>query len=554
MNRKINNYLFCIALALVLLACGICFIGAFHGPFYMKTNGSSSENVANLFSAILSGDGNACVNYTDSYKEIDFDASGETGAVADLCAALQNSYDFRLLPDSSGESPSLTEEDIIDFTFLDLNLLSDAIALTFDDYVYDTVVESDAAAVDPEGDYLPEIYEQAYARALSAALQRPESYYTKEQLQLNSVYETDTGSWNTILDKKCADMLLGGFTDGGMSDTLSVPEAVQKYVKNTISLLTGDPEQNQVVYTLPYSSSVGPKPDTEKYFRYPIDQADQVLNRIAYARSCGLLDNQQVIFNPEASFYPDDIRGYCDETILVICWKEYINGSVCNCMEVKIADGSQIKRKLTGDVYNSGILDYMSNMSAATNAVAAMSGDYYAYRFFGTTVYQGQLHRFDQYCELMMIDDQGKLLFYYPHGETAEELQEFLDQNHVQFGLAFGPVLIEDYTPHYYQYGYAYGLGQMTESYTRAALGEFDDLHYLFMTSGYAVNAVPPDDLDAFIDILLTKNLRNAYNLDGGQTAEIVIQNEPYNQIDYRAERQMSDMIFFATALPEKES
>ena len=41
-----------------------------------------------------------------------------------------------------------------------------------------------------------------------------------------------------------------------------------------------------------------------------------------------------------------------------------------------------------------------------------------------------------------------------------------------------------------------------------------------------------------------------AYTLDGGQTAEIVMMGGPVNYVDYNNERLVSDIIYFATALP----
>ena len=39
--------------------------------------------------------------------------------------------------------------------------------------------------------------------------------------------------------------------------------------------------------------------------------------------------------------------------------------------------------------------------------------------------------------------------------------------------------------------------------------------------------------------------------LDGGQTGEVVFRGEPYNHVDFGAERNVSDIIYFATAVPE---
>ena len=42
-----------------------------------------------------------------------------------------------------------------------------------------------------------------------------------------------------------------------------------------------------------------------------------------------------------------------------------------------------------------------------------------------------------------------------------------------------------------------------------------------------------------------------AYALDGGQTATIVSGNQLMNPVDYGGERETSDIIYFATAVPD---
>ena len=41
-----------------------------------------------------------------------------------------------------------------------------------------------------------------------------------------------------------------------------------------------------------------------------------------------------------------------------------------------------------------------------------------------------------------------------------------------------------------------------------------------------------------------------AYALDGGQTATVVMNNEVRNNVNYGSERPISDIIYFATAMP----
>jgi exopolysaccharide biosynthesis protein len=46
---------------------------------------------------------------------------------------------------------------------------------------------------------------------------------------------------------------------------------------------------------------------------------------------------------------------------------------------------------------------------------------------------------------------------------------------------------------------------------------------------------------------------KQAYALDGGQTAALVMNDRLVNRPDYGTQRKISDIIYFATAIPEKE-
>ena len=45
------------------------------------------------------------------------------------------------------------------------------------------------------------------------------------------------------------------------------------------------------------------------------------------------------------------------------------------------------------------------------------------------------------------------------------------------------------------------------------------------------------------------KGVDKAYALDGGQTGELVFNGQVYNRIDFDAERTVSDIIYFASAV-----
>ena len=98
-----------------------------------------------------------------------------------------------------------------------------------------------------------------------------------------------------------------------------------------------------------------------------------------------------------------------------------------------------------------------------------------------------------------------------------------------------------------------YPAGEWNTGYSRAGIGWFDDLHYFYMNVNHSAVSQARWTINEFGRQLYDMGLKQAYGLDGGQTGEIVFQGVPYNHIDFGKEREVSDIIYFATAIPETE-
>ena len=327
------------------------------------------------------------------------------------------------------------------------------------------------------------------------------------------------------------------------------------YMNNAASDALGELAYIKKQYTIDYSATSAPKPDESRFVTYSIDEADKVMDVIEQARTFGLLDGQDVIFNPSVEFYWDsDIRCYCDETILAICWKEKINDRVCSFVEVKLADGSQIRRKLVNDTFGSNEKAVASELSRSANAVIAMNADYYKYRDLGVCVYQGQLCRYETSCDVLFIDANGdfRMLRASELG-SREDVEQYITDNNIQFSMSFGPILVRDGELLQLTGSYAGGIGEMYEQYSRSGIGQYDKLHYLIATVNHSQDGTPRATVNQFAEIIYGKGVQNAYNFDGGQTSEVLINNERYNYVDWDNEREVSDILYFATAIPEQE-
>ena len=319
----------------------------------------------------------------------------------------------------------------------------------------------------------------------------------------------------------------------------------------------------QVFSPLPEDAVSGPVPNPACYGTVSMNNAVEVLEVIRQARASGLLAaDEPVAFDPYANFYRGlyarDIEYYLDDSILAILWKEEIDGKSCSFAEVRIADASQFRRKLADDTYGSDREYFASVMAAETNAVVAMNADYYRHRNFGILAWNRELWRFntDYYAEgyslyncvdTLFVTASGDFLYQRLGAEnTPESIRDYMRENDILFSVAFGPVLVEN--------GEAvpcgwYPVGEVGMGYSRAGIGQIAPLHYLYMSLNHGSHEARWN-VTQFAQHFAEKPVQTAYCLDGGQTGELVFRGEPYNYIDFGMERQVSDMLWFATAVP----
>lgn len=296
------------------------------------------------------------------------------------------------------------------------------------------------------------------------------------------------------------------------------------------------------VYWLRDEDTVAPEPDPAKFGEVTTAAALAPIIR----QAADLLDGQELIFQTDAEIREDStITYYLDDTILCITWQHMVGGAVYTCSEVKIAHPSQFRRFLSEGKFSSGKLYKATEMAASVNAVTASNGDYYAYRGYGNLVYNGDVKMAEnRYLDTCYVDGNGDLLlvdmgkFY-----RKEDVETFVEEHDVRFSLAFGPILLEDgkvVAKHHY------AVGQTEDFYSRAALCQQGPLHYLLVT----VNR-RGQDVTRFAKHLKELGIDKAYALDGGQTSTIVTGDKLMNPVDYGGERETSDIIYFATALPD---
>lgn len=342
-------------------------------------------------------------------------------------------------------------------------------------------------------------------------------------------------------------LMTGGASRGTAQNSdkdYALTDRYNMFVTNTLSDTLGGVLSIPKTYWLNDDDLVAPKPNPDCYGT----AKDPASLMWLLDEAATLLDGQETLFSAETPIYEGSaIQYYYDETILVITWKQLIDNAVYTISEVKIADPSQFRRFVADGVYGSSSKYVPTEMASSVNAVLATNGDFYSFRNMGTIVYDSKLMRAEGYSmDSCFIAGNGDLIFSHVGRLTTKEaMQQLIDDNGVRFSLAFGPVLVENSQLCWIKDPYPVGEGNYY--YPRMALCQRDTLHYLMVT----VSQEPPYEnahtLPIFAENLLDMGSKMAYNLDGGQSATIVMNNKTVN---YVWQRKVSDIIYFATAIP----
>lgn len=330
---------------------------------------------------------------------------------------------------------------------------------------------------------------------------------------------------------------------------LRVGDTFRMEVNNQLSDALANVTQMKKHYWIEKDAAVAPEPEQSCFG----EASDPEELRGVLDRAADVLEGQKLFFSTDRQIMEGStIHYYLDDTIFAVSWKEVVNNTAVTYSEVKIMDPSQFRRHFSGDGYCSGRLSLTSEMAEQVNAVMAFSGDFYNYRITGNVVANGKVCRMNNgITDVCYVDENGDLLLKRRQEfANAQEAQTYVDENKIAFSLAFGPILVENYEA---QELPVYMVGELTGNYAREALCQMDRLHYLVVVCNYEGTHTHMPTGKELVKICQETGCIRAYNLDGGQTSTVVMNNEVLNNVSYGNQRLISDIIYFGTAKPKEK-
>ncbi|MBR3165158.1 MAG: phosphodiester glycosidase family protein [Lachnospiraceae bacterium] len=293
------------------------------------------------------------------------------------------------------------------------------------------------------------------------------------------------------------------------------PDAVEEEV------VEDDPEAfGEAVYTLPLDFTVPPAPKAENYSE----------------------------------------NGYADETIRVTIEEREVDGVIWHLAFVKIASATQFRTATAGKLTSSKTAR-VSSMARNNHAVVAINGDNFVDKpdstLFEYRMTQKIRSKTNRLRDILIIDENGDFHFSKARPnlskdqakkEQAAELGKIADEHTIVNAYCFGPALVIDGVEQEIDPDYKYNPNGKEP---RAAIGQTGPLSYLLVIAeGRGESSVTTQqNLAHFMAEL---GCQQAYNLDGGNSAEMVFGDQIFKGMPGGDERSLSDIIYFATAVPEE--
>ncbi len=251
--------------------------------------------------------------------------------------------------------------------------------------------------------------------------------------------------------------------------------------------------------------------------------------------------------------------GYEDASIRVRVESREEGGVIWHVAFVQIASPTQLRTAtaVPGKLTSTKTAT-VSGMARYNNAVLAFSGDNFVddpakttYEFRMTQKIRAKGNRAK---DVLLIDDQGDFHFFLANANASREehlaaLQAEAGKYTVVNAYTFGPALVIDGQVRTVSEDYGYN---PRGKEPRAAIGQTGPLSYVcVIAEGRGESSgVSHQELADFMGAL---GCVQAFNLDGGNSAEMVFGETIYKGMPGGKERSLSDMIYFASAIPEAD-
>ncbi len=234
---------------------------------------------------------------------------------------------------------------------------------------------------------------------------------------------------------------------------------------------------------------------------------------------------------PVKTVYTD--TQYTDENIQISVTTVEQADLVYYVADVKLTSLQYFKTAFANGDYGRNLHEITSSQAKNNNAILAINGDYYGFDNTGLVIRNGTLYRDNPVGESIVLMLNGEMRIV---DETVTG-KSLIAQGALH-SWSFGPTLVMDGQ-------YVERKSNVSIANPRTGIGIVEPYHYVFIVvDGRGVNGSKGLSMQDFAQVFVDLGCTVAYNLDGGGTSTMVMNEKIVNSPCYGEERSISDIIY----------
>lgn len=235
---------------------------------------------------------------------------------------------------------------------------------------------------------------------------------------------------------------------------------------------------------------------------------------------------------------------YRGQDYLIGIEEYYVDNAVLFVADVYVRDVHLIKTAFANGSFKGRSSRYENIVSLCedNNALFGVSGDYVSIREDGVVIRNGELLQNSKYTDILVLYVDGTMAVYGPREKTIQDLTD----GSVWQTWCFGPNLLD-------KNGQAMEINhKLMRNNPRCAIGYYEPGHYAFVVvDGRTKYYSEGMTLTALSTFMADLGCKVAYNLDGGQTAQMVLEDNLVN-MPANGGRRVGDIIYLEGEEPKQ--
>lgn len=207
MEGRVKKFWVAVTILLLAAALLLCVYASWRGSLYIKPSGNPQYTVSNFFDSLLAGkyrDAYACLS---DYTTLGLENEPNSEEARLIYQALKDSYQYELV--GKCREDQLNAVQTVSFRYLNVKRVESEISKRVNTVLAFLVAEKPRNEVYDENDqYLPELTDEVYLRALQQVLESPDFYYSTAEFDVELSYIN--GEWLMQTNQELFRAIMGG--------------------------------------------------------------------------------------------------------------------------------------------------------------------------------------------------------------------------------------------------------------------------------------------------------------------------------------------------------